>query len=784
MASLKDLIVTGPARFLDKLYGNLEGNAATADQWKTARTFTIGSKGWKVSGDNDVTWTHEEIGAIVSNTWTGGTTAGPTLSTTVNGVTGTAVTIPSASSAASGVVTIADQSFRGMKTFYGAVRGYMYNLNNNAPAFLFDKPSSHWTGIGACGENDTIFFGPCTPDSNVAGGYSWVANYNQKWKFQGDIYTTNLINATGTITSASTITGNRFVISNSSSAAAHIEFSRVGWNYIIGPSGSSIAISPTGNTGDSNARLVIESAAVYPGANNGTVDLGKSNYKWNNVYGNHFSGNAASATSAAKAGYLVEDKSFNLSRHSLQYFNISGTAGNAFKVNDTPTSAWWHIMRCTHANSTGYYTDLAIPFNDVSLYYKRISAGEVKNGGWIKVLDSNNYTTYTVKKDGTGASGTWGISITGSAGSVAWGNVSGKPGSNFVAYYNSNTAMTSTEVVNTESYIHTVGTTGGNLTTMTKPSGMDNAWGIIHLHLHSGNHSMQLGFGGTTGHLYQRHAYNSTTFGAWKTILDSNNYTSYTVTKTGGGASGTWGINVTGSSASCTGNAASATKLQTARTIFGRSFNGTSNVEGQVDCYGSYTATANQRYYYSALEIRENGLVGNAQSDIGYAPSIGFHWGSRIAATLLFHSDGNFYFRKQDGTSRATIDANVNGWASSAGSATYANTVLGSYTGNGGQQNPNYFGMNRVGFLMMNTTVNSNSNYKDWIIMDCYSGSDVGGGVAFGVNRQQLGAYIMGSDAARTSWTRSAELYGTHNIIYSSTQPTAPCIGAIWLQPV
>ena len=422
MASLKDLIVMGPARFLDKLYGNLEGNAATATKLQTARTLTLGNSSINFDGSESKTFN-----LTVSNTWTGGTTAGPTLSTTVNGTTGTAVAIPSASSAASGVVTIADQSFRGMKTFYGAVRGYMYNLNNNAPAFLFDKPSSHWTGIGACGENDTIFFGPCTPDSNVAGGYSWVANYNQKWKFQGDIYTTNLINATGTITSASTITGNRFVISNSSSAAAHIEFSRVGWNYIIGPSGSSIAISPTGNTGDSNARLVIESAAVYPGANNGTVDLGKSNYKWNNVYGNHFSGNAASATSAAKAGYLVEDKSFNLSRHSLQYFNISGTAGNAFKVNDTPTSAWWHIMRCTHANSTGYYTDLAIPFNDVSLYYKRISAGEVKNGGWIKVLDSNNYTSYTVKKDGTGASGTWGISITGSAGSVAWGNVTGKP---------------------------------------------------------------------------------------------------------------------------------------------------------------------------------------------------------------------------------------------------------------------------------------------------------------------------------------------------------------------
>jgi hypothetical protein len=35
--------------------------------------------------------------------------------------------------------------------------------------------------------------------------------------------------------------------------------------------------------------------------------------------------------------------------------------------------------------------------------------------------------------------------------------------------------------------------------------------------------------------------------------------------------------------------------------------------------------------------------------------------------------------------------------------------VYGAYTGNGGSQNPNYFGTNKVGFLMMHTTVNNNS---------------------------------------------------------------------------
>ena len=44
----------------------------------------------------------------------------------------------------------------------------------------------------------------------------------------------------------------------------------------------------------------------------------------------------------------------------------------------------------------------------------------------------------------------------------------------------------------------------------------------------------------------------NTSWGDWLTSLDSGNYTTYTVTKTGSGASGTWGISITGSAASAT----------------------------------------------------------------------------------------------------------------------------------------------------------------------------------------------------------------------------------------
>lgn len=62
-------------------------------------------------------------------------------------------------------------------------------------------------------------------------------------------------------------------------------------------------------------------------------------------------------------------------------------------------------------------------------------------------------------------------------------------------------------------------------------------------------------------------------------------------TKTGSGASGTWGINVTG-------NAGTATKLQTARSLWGNNFDGTANISGDI------TLAIGKGIYLSANEER------------------------------------------------------------------------------------------------------------------------------------------------------------------------------------
>lgn len=128
-----------------------------------------------------------------------------------------------------------------------------------------------------------------------------------------------------------------------------------------------------------------------------------------------YAGSLSAGGAANSSNVLNTNTIMEYGWNGINYFNINGTAGKAAKVNDAPTSAWWHILRFNHANTTGYYTDLAVPFHNNSLYYKVIQNGKVSNDGWVRVLDALNYTSYAPTKTGSGASGTWDISVNGNA---------------------------------------------------------------------------------------------------------------------------------------------------------------------------------------------------------------------------------------------------------------------------------------------------------------------------------------------------------------------------------
>lgn len=63
---------------------------------------------------------------------------------------------------------------------------YVYASNKDFPAYIFDKPGSHLTGIGSHGNSDEIYFG-AVDTSN----HNWVNDYYQKWTFNGRVNAVN-----------------------------------------------------------------------------------------------------------------------------------------------------------------------------------------------------------------------------------------------------------------------------------------------------------------------------------------------------------------------------------------------------------------------------------------------------------------------------------------------------------------------------------------------------------------------------------------------------------------
>lgn len=235
------------------------------------------------------------------------------------------------------------------------------------------------------------------------------------------------------------------------------------------------------------------------------------------TWGISITGNAATATTAQ---YLASNSRMDYGWNGLNYFNINGTAGTAVKANNTPTTAWWHILRFNHANSSGYYTDLAVPFNANSLYYKRVAAGALANGKWVRILDELNYTSYVNPANFVTSLGTNGNYVTWTKnGTTNNLTVPFATTSNVLNNLGNRTAISGT----------TVGQRGLRLYEVYNNGYPVNFGNVLNI---GGQGYGELLFQWTgdsnPGHLYYRskRGVASQAWSNWVTILDNNNYSS------------------------------------------------------------------------------------------------------------------------------------------------------------------------------------------------------------------------------------------------------------------
>ena len=264
-------------------------------------------------------------------------------------------------------------------------------------------------------------------------------------------------------------------------------------------------------------------------------------------------------------------------------------------------------------------------------------------------------------------------------------------------------ALVSSDITGNAATATTASSCSGNSATATKAGYLDT--GTMTLHAHNGN---EINFGGTSGSDTIYFGYRATeskpiptsfifggstgtatlTAGGFK---KSNSSSSYVLTGDGGHAAiSGLSVNYANTSGACTGNAATATKLQTARTIWGQSFDGSGNISGSLT--GVTNIAANGAVFSNNYNVSGNTAVAafifNKGGDyFGIGPSsgstsnVGFGTTTNITGTwksemMTITTSGNVGI----GTTSPTSKLHVAGTGYFAGDVSSAsNIIAGGY---------------------------------------------------------------------------------------------------------
>lgn len=269
------------------------------------------------------------------------------------------------------------------------------------------------------------------------------------------------------------------------------------------------------------ARTISLSGAVTGSASvNGSQNVTiTTTYQFGSIDGRYVGGNKTANHGSSGTAYTADTYSSTFVNKAFVAFAERGSwayANNGYVSTDTGVNiplAGTAIFQwgASDTNKTQLYitphnnSGVSNPAANEMLFYT--SNGSGYTSAWTRVLTHRNYTNYTVTKTGGGASGTWGISITGNAATA----------NRILSHTISDTLANKT----TPGYLYHA---GGSNSVADKPSGVD-AFGVFTMQTSSGWYGQILMSSNTSTGLYWRTA--TTLSGGWKKILDSSNYTAY-----------------------------------------------------------------------------------------------------------------------------------------------------------------------------------------------------------------------------------------------------------------
>lgn len=213
------------------------------------------------------------------------------------------------------------------------------------------------------------------------------------------------------------------------------------------------------------ARTISLSGAVTGSASvNGSQNVTiTTTYQFGSIDGRYVGGNKTANHGSSRTAYTADTYSSTFVNKAFVAFAERGSwvyANNGYVSTDTGVNiplAGTAIFQwgASDTNKTQLYitphnnSGVSNPAANEMLFYT--SNGSGYTSAWTRVLTHRNYTNYTVTKTGGGASGTWGISITGTAASArklykidgtsrTWSTSQSVVGNGIVAYTDTTTS--------------------------------------------------------------------------------------------------------------------------------------------------------------------------------------------------------------------------------------------------------------------------------------------------------------------------------------------------------